>query len=274
MELLSIILSGLLALASPVGFIFDNIAERDIRSALYSAEELEVRLDNSPNYFLLGGKIERLRFAGRGLYVTPELRIDTFELETDPILVDRDRLNREDENSIPRFLKQPLQGAVRLVITEEDINQALRSPTVVEQLRELGIGLAPNTAADDDSQRYEIVNPQIEFLGNNRLRFQFAIEDRRENDTVSVVLETGLEVVAGSQLRPLDPKILINDQEAPNRLVTILSRVVNRILNLKKFQDEGLLARVLQFTITPEQLEVAAFVRIEPPARVSRASDR
>ncbi|MEB3829674.1 LmeA family phospholipid-binding protein [Phormidium sp. CCY1219] len=265
MELLSIILSGLLTLVSPVGVVFDNIAERDIRSALHSAEELEVRLDNSPNYFLFAGKVERLRFAGRGLYLTPDIRIESFEVETDPIEVDLDRLNEEDESGVPLFLQEPLQGAFRLVLTEEDMNRALRSAPFIEELGEAGIGAIPETEDETIAQRFRIVNPEVDFLGNNRIRVQVEIQDLRDEEQVTIAVETGLEVVGGTQLRAIDTQITINGEEAPSRLENLVVNLVERVFNLKKFEENGLLARFLDFTITGERLELTAFARVEDP---------
>ncbi|MBO0349830.1 DUF2993 domain-containing protein [Phormidium pseudopriestleyi FRX01] len=267
MELLTLVLTGILTLVSPVGVTFDNIAEGDIREALHDAEQLEVRLDNAPNYSLLRGNIQRLRFAGRGLYVTPELRIDTVEIESDPIAVDINRLNQENATSIPRFLREPLQGAMRVVITEADLNRALRSQAAAEPLRELGIGITRTNdpEAQTDPQRFQIVNPEVEFLANNRVRFQLEIEDRRDNESVQIVLETGLASMSGARIQAVNPTILINNEEAPTQLITIFSRILDRALDLRKYEDRGLLARVLKFELDADRLEVAAFIRIDQP---------
>lgn len=267
MELLTLVLSGILTLVSPVGVTFDNIAEGDIREALHDAEQLEVRLDNAPNYSLLRGNIQRLRFAGRGLYVTPELRIDTVNIESDPIAVDINRLNQEDATSIPRFLREPLQGAMRVVITEADLNRALRSQAAAEPLRELGIGITRTSdpEAQSDPQRFQIVNPEVEFLANNRVRFQLEIADRRDNESVQILLETGLTSVNGARIQAVNPTILINNEEAPTQLITIFSRILDRALDLRKYEDRGLLARVLKFELDGDRLEVAAFIRIDQP---------
>ncbi len=271
MELLTLVLTGILTLVSPVGATFDNIAEGDIREALHDAEQLVVRLDNAPNYSLLRGNIQRLRFAGRGLYVTPDLRIDTVEIESDPIAVDINRLNQEDRSSIPRFLREPLQGAMRVVITEADINHALRSQAAAEPLRELGIGITRTNdpEAQSDPQRFQIVNPEVEFLANNRVRFQLEIADRRDNESVQIVVETGLASVNGARLQAVNPTIRINNEEAPTQLITIFSRILDRALDLRKYEERGLFARFLKFELDGDRLEVAAFIRIDQPDALS-----
>lgn len=52
------------------------------------ADTLEVRVDNAPNYQILLGNVDRIRVAGRGVYVLEFLRIDEVDIETDPISID------------------------------------------------------------------------------------------------------------------------------------------------------------------------------------------
>ena len=263
MELVAIILSGLLTLISPVGVVLDSVAEKSIRSQLYSAEQLEVRVDNVPSYQYLQGKIERVRFAGRGLYLTPDFRIDTLEIETDPIDIDLERLNREGQN-IPQFLRQPARGAMRLAIAEEDINQTLRSPAILEQLGQLGPNLTEGSETGERlAQRYRPINPRIEFLENNRLRFQIEIEDRRDGGTLRIRAESGLEIVSGRKLQLVEPIVMLNEKQAPTKLVNRIAKNLSDRLDLGSLDNRGLQARILQLNITPERLEIVAFARIE-----------
>lgn len=65
MEFLTILLSALLGIVSPAGFVLDRVAETAIRNQLDSAEELSVRIDNTPSYRALQGRVDRVRIAGR-----------------------------------------------------------------------------------------------------------------------------------------------------------------------------------------------------------------
>lgn len=274
MEIITIILSGLLTLVSPVGAIFDRTAEQSVRDQLYSAEELEVRVDNTPSYQLLQGKIDRLRFAGRGLYLTPEIRIALLEFETDPFNVDLDRLRAENQTSVPQFLRQPLRGAIRLVLTEEDLNLALRSPTILEQLRQGQQEFSEDTEAQSISQRYQLVNPQIDFLGDNRLQLQVEIEDQRDNDRLRVRIESELRVIKGSQVQLQDPKLWLNDEEAPPNLIKAIAKLVNKKLDLGSLEPQGLQARIIQLNINADRIEIVSFLRIDNAQAVQSINQR
>ena len=67
----------------------------------------------------MGGK------GGRGVYVLDFLRIDQIDLETDPISIDPAAVQAGKI-----VLRRPLLAAVRVVMRSEDINTALRSPSV------------------------------------------------------------------------------------------------------------------------------------------------
>src|SRR4028118_813800 len=106
MEFFTILLSGLLAVLSPVNLVADKVTEGAIRARFNKVEQLKVRIDNAPNYQLIQGKVERVRIAGRGLWLTPDIRIGALEVETDPINVDLQSLRQSDNRSPRASLRQ------------------------------------------------------------------------------------------------------------------------------------------------------------------------
>ncbi|WP_410503743.1 DUF2993 domain-containing protein [Leptolyngbya sp. 7M] len=134
MEFFTIVLSGLLGIVSPLGFVVERVAEDAIRDQLEAVETLAVRVDNTPNYQLAQGTVDRVWLAARGVYPEAGIRIAVLEIETDAIQVDPGRLRQGELE-----LERPLNAGVRLVLTETDLNQALQSPQVSEQLRNLSL---------------------------------------------------------------------------------------------------------------------------------------
>lgn len=259
MEFLTILLSGLLGLVSPVGLIVERVAENAIRSQFKKVDQLQVRVDNAPSYQLLQGKVERVRIAGRGLQLKQDIRIAVLELETDPINLEPRSLRQRQPK-----LKQPIQAGVRLVLTQEDINQALQSSTVTAKLRNLSISELGSSG--DSEQRYNFVNPRVKFLENNRLRFQ--VELTQDNiKPLAITVESGLGVIAGRQIQLIAPIISVNGEEAPSQVVSAIATNFSQRLDLDNFEVYGLKARILQLKVTPKELEIAAFLRVEPSAR-------
>jgi hypothetical protein len=261
MEFLTYFLSSLLTLISPGGVALDTVAENNLRDRLYEAEQLQVRIDNTPSYQLVRGEVDRLRIAGRGLYLMPEVRLDTLEVETDRIAVNPGGLELASEEP-QAALQEPLQAGVRAILTEADINRALRSPQVYNDLQSLALELFDSLLLQQLAYRYRLVDPQVELLGDRRVRFQTQIAERGYSDRLTLTVETGVKVVEGRQLQLVDPAVRINDKPAPWQLVRGLTALA-REFNLARLEPLGVRSRVLHFHLTPEAVEMALFVRIE-----------
>lgn len=256
MEIFTIVLSALLGLLSPLGFVVDRIAENAIRDQLDAAESLSVRIDNAPNYQLVQGRVDRVRIAGRGLYPIEDVRIAVAELETDAIAVDPASLRR----GRPR-LEKPLQLGVRLVLTEEDLNRALQSEAIAGQLRNLSLDALGG--ASEQLEQYDIVDPKLE-LDRDRVRLQVTLKQRRSEFQSQVSLESGIAIRSGKQLQLIDPTANLNGQAVPPELIQLLTAGVGQRLNLDALAEAGITARILNFQIDADALALAAFVRIDP----------
>ncbi len=266
MELITIVLSSLLLLISPVGIVLDQVAENAIRSRLVDVESLTVRVDNGPSYQVLQGRVDRVRIAGRGVVPRPDLRIAAAELETDPIDVNLGGLRRGEV-----VLDEPLQGALRLVLTETDLNAFLSSPTVTKQLSEIKIG-SLNPAQARERDRYKIKNPAIDLLpadsgtdpASNRLRVTVELEDLVQEGTLQLEAELGLSISEGDRLTLIDPILTVNGLPAPPQLVNGLLGNLNNRLSLQQLDRRGIVLRVISFAVAPDELALAMWVRLDP----------
>lgn len=261
MEFLTILLSGVLGLLSPVGLVVDRVAENTILSQFKKVDQLQVRVDNAPSYQLLQGRVERVRIAGRGLQLKQDIRIAALELETDPIKLDPRSLRQRQPK-----LKQPIQAGVRLVLTQEDINQALQSPVITAALRKLSIRELGNSSSNS-VQRYNFVNPRVELLASNRLRFQVELTQTDLKPLV-ITVESGLGVIAGRQIQLVAPVVFVNGEEVPSLIVSAIAPNFSQQLDLRNFEAYGFKTRILQLKITSQKLEIAAFLRVEPSSQL------
>lgn len=257
MEFITILLSGLLAILSPVNLVADKITAGAIRAKFNQVEQLKVRIDNAPNYQLVQGKVERVRIAGRGVWLKPDIRLEALELETDPLNVDLQRLRQGGQSSPRAALRQPVQAGVRLVLTEPDINKALQSPTVAARLRIIGSRLLGGPP-----ERYEFINPKVELLESKRLRFSMEVREK-DAQPLALIVESGVNIVAGQRLQLIEPVVSINGKPLSPPLVAALTRGVSNSMNLRTLEERGITARVLQFKVEKGELEVAAFVRVD-----------
>jgi hypothetical protein len=270
MEWFVIILSSLLSAITPAGMIIDSVVENNLRDRVEDVEQLDVRVDNAPSYQLLQGKIDRLRIASRGVRPIHDLRIAVAELETDPIDVDLQRLQSEGAKALPQALRQPFRGAFRVVVTEDDLDRALQSPRIKSQLEEL-ISRFVARSGEGTPQPFKILNADLDFLDDNRfdLSVQLQRAERQNNNSepVEIKLEVGLNLIEGRSLQLIAPQGTVNGRKLSTRLLRGFAQGLNEQLDLRRFEKRGITARLLQFNLTQEELNFAAFVRVAPPKR-------
>jgi hypothetical protein len=260
MELITILLSGITSLFALGGVVVDKNVEAAFRAQIDRAEQLQVRTDNAPNYQIINGKVDKIRIAGRGVWVSKDLRIDTLEVETDPIAVDLKTIQTEGSNPSSSSLKQPLQAAVKFKFNEGDLNNFLKSPETIARLQKMTTSTLGSVAGSLNKD-YQITNPQIRFLGNNRLGIKTDLKDPNSSERLSVSLETGVSVVGGRKFQLVDPTAAVDGTPVPPFLLAGLTAGIGERLTLDVLEQRGLTARVLRFKVEPQQLEVAAFVR-------------
>lgn len=265
MEWITIILSSLFTLISPVGLVADQVAEGLIRDRIHQADLVDVRIDNAANFRLLDGRVDRVRLAGRGVYPVPEFRIDTLDVETDPIDVDLPALQSGE-----LILDEPAQAAAHLILKTEDINTLLRSPRAQTLLDTLRFSLPGIT--DREKNRYGLANPQVAFLAENRLRVTVDLEDRVQGESVEAIVESGLAMVDGHRLQLLEPNIVIDGQPVPRPLIDAFTSGINSELTLKQFEEVSVVVRVLQFELRPDAADVVVFLRINPDSPLLNAA--
>lgn len=258
MDIITVILASLLAIASPVGAVVDQLAEDAIRQQIVGADELYVRIDNVPNYQLLNGRVEHIRLAGRGVYPIPDLRIATIDLETDAVDVDFGKLQQGELQ-----LDEPLQAALHLVLQADDLNTFLNSVLVKEFLDGLRFSL-PGQNSARERNRYGLANPTLTFIEGDRLRIVLDLEDRVEDEQIPITLELGLAIANGHQIQLIDPRITIEGVEAPPELIQSFVSGANQQLSLKQFEVSGITARILDFEIRNNELDIALFAKVDP----------
>ncbi len=261
MELITILLSGITALFALGGVVVDQNVEAAFRAQIDRAEQLQVRTDNAPNYQIINGKIDKVRIAGRGIWVTKDLRIDTFDVETDPLAVNLKAITEDGNTPRTSSLRQPIQAAVKFKFDEADINNFLKSPETIARLQKMttstlgGLGSSLN-------KDYQVTNPRIGFLGNNRLAIETDLKDPNSSETLPVRLETGVSVIGGRKFQLVDPVAKVGGTPVPPFLLSGLTTGIGERLNVDILEQRGLTARILQFKVNPQQLELAAFFRI------------
>ena len=261
MELIIILLSGITSLFSLTGVVVDKTVETALRSQLDRAEQLQVRVDNAPVHQIINGKINKLRIAGRGVWVSKDLRIDALEVETDPIAVNLQAIQADGQNPRSSSLQQPIQAGVKFKFNEVDLNNFLKSPASVAQLQKMTTSTF-GAAASSLNKDYQITNPQLKFLGNNRLGITAELKDPGSSEKLAINLETGVSIIGGRKFQLVAPTATVGGTQVPPFLLAGLTTGISDRLSVDLLEQRGLTTRILQFKVSPQELELSAFVRI------------
>jgi hypothetical protein len=268
MELLAGLLTTLLGIAGTPGIVIDRIAADTLKNQLSCAETLEVRVDNAPNYQLLLGKVDRIRLAGRGLCILPFLRVEAIDLETDPISIDPDAIQ-----SGKVVLRRPLQAAVRVVLKSEDLNLALRSPSIANSFK--GIKIDLSSSGTGKAEVFDFVNPEIKFLNDNRIQLSTKLQSvnpslskAEQKPALDVVIKSGIKIVEGTRLELVNPEINLQGAKVPQQITDAFVKGLNKVVDLNQLEDLGIIARVLKLEITDGKFQVIGFARMDSIAKL------
>ena len=266
MEILAIALSGLLSVFSGGGLIIDLLASSNLRSQIVSVEQQAVRIDNIPSYQIARGKLQKVRVATRGLQLKDNFRIEVLELETDAIAINPEQLNLENPRQLRRSLQKPLQGAVRIVLTEADLNRVLQSPSIQSQLQASLNRLVANKAGSTNIA-YQLKDPYLELLPANRIGIQFKLSRAGFNQypsrELAFAIEMGIKVVDGKVIKFVEPTGTVNQRPMSSRLLQGFAQGIGDRLNLEILAANRIVARLLQLKINQDKIELAGFARME-----------
>jgi LmeA-like phospholipid-binding len=276
MEILTIVLAGLLGIGSSGGIVLDKIAQGKLASQVISVEQQAVRIDNQPNYQVAQGQIARVRIASRGVRLKPGVRIASLDVESDPLAVRLSQLKFTNLESLRASLVTPASGVVKLVLTEQDLNQALQSPEIQERLQK-NLNRLIASQAGSTSISYQLSELQLKLRPKNRLQVSFKLSrpisrpranpgtsrEKKSSRELAISLELTLKVVDGKVLRLLEPQGIVNGRPMSSRLLAGFATGIGDRLNLKTLEADGILARILQLEINEDDLQLIGFARLE-----------
>ncbi len=160
----------------------------------------------------------------------------------------------------PVELRHPLQAALRLELLEADLNTTLQSAAILEQFQGIQADLP---LLGGEAQVFDLLNPAIVFLGDNRLRLAARLEPRSDDPALEIEFTAAVVVVEGNRLALQDTEFLLNEVPVPLEITEAFLAGLNEALDLNQLEAQGITARVIELTITENQLRVLMFIRLE-----------
>ncbi|MGA7952286.1 MAG: DUF2993 domain-containing protein [Gloeobacterales cyanobacterium] len=250
-------LASLLALLATLGnlggYSLDQVAKNLLLKQIDHADRLEVRVLSRPNYRLINGEVERVQLAARGVVREP-FRVAVAEMETDPINI--------NFSGARIGLKNPLQAAIRIEVTEEDLNKTLNSPEVIKQYQNIRAEIPGFLGGSGQVQRITFSEPQILLQdGIVEVLAKLRTPDQG-NQTVEVRFRTKIQVDHGTTVRFVNPVFSLDGTPVPTELTTLFLGGVNQLVDLNQLEQQNITARVLRLSIKPGKLELIGFAQV------------
>ena len=280
MEILTVILSGLLSLTSSGGVILDSLVAKTINAQLENSEHLAVRIENTPNYAVAEGKVQKIKLAARNIQLQPAINIAVLEFETDQVHLSPTKLDFSNVNNLRNFLKSPLQGAGKIEFTEASLNQALQSPEILAQIQKTFNSLIARRAGSTNIA-YELSNIHLELNSDNQVEVKFKLarainnfkSDVKNLDTskdssnpakeLLIALKLNIKVSNGKNISLTEAKGSVNGRPLSSRLLNGFAEGISDRLDLTSIESDGIFARILQLKISDEKLKLVGFVKLE-----------
>jgi chaperone required for assembly of F1-ATPase len=157
-----------------------------------------------------------------------------------------------------------------LVLSEDDINKFLQSPEFLELLSKLNI-VSVDAENMGSHPVYHFRNVRVKFVTNQRINLQVEIREAGKNQGLKLIIETGVNAIAGRQFQLVNPVIKVNQEAVPTQLINAIVKNLNQRFDLTNLETNGLVVRILQLNIKNNNLEIASFFRIEPSSKVLEA---
>ncbi len=255
MEFLISTLTVFTSLLSVGGFIINSSFTNAIKERSHSVEEIEVRVENVPTHNIIKGEIDSIKLATRGWGLTENFRLEEFELETDPLKFDFGRIRELNAENWREIVNLPIQMGIRTVINEDDLNQLVRSPRIQEIISRF---IPPSSPAG-----FEIENINFDLKSNQRIKINTTAQSIQSNQQkINLSIEFGVEIVEGHRILIREPQGTLNGQPISNNLLQGFTDNINMQLDLRRLQASGITARILQFDIQDNTIELTSLIHI------------
>lgn len=254
MKFLTTLTTIFISFISSGGLILDTILTNFLRSYTQNIEQLEIRVNNLPSYKILQGQAKTIKIASRGLTFKENVRIETLEIETDAVNINLQNLKKGNINNWRQTLKEPLQGGLRLVLTETDINETLQSAQIQSYLE--------NLLNNSRNFNFEIINAHLNLIANNRIKLETQIKllNQGAEETLNITLEFGLEVIKGHKIKIVEPMGTLNGRQLSKKLLQGFADNIN--FDCQSLETYGIILRILELEINDNEIKLAAFGRL------------
>lgn len=239
--------------------LLNTVASNTIRHLFTRSDSIEVEVRCHPSSKLLQGTIDSFKMSGRGLVIRKAFRAEEMAFETDAVAIDFGSVLKGKI-----ALKQPTQAIAQVKLTEVDINHAFKAELVRRRLENL---TDPRLQELSGGHPVSFTDIQVQLLPNNELRL-WAKADLSERGKVPIDIKCTLAVERRRRIRFEEIQALLESippqqQELSQQLTTILEEILNNMVDLDRFNLDGVTMRINRLETEGKCLLFSGYARIE-----------
>jgi hypothetical protein len=239
--------------------ILNNVASTTIRHLFTASESVEVEVRCFPSSKLLQGSIDSFKMSGKGLVIRRDFRVEQMSFETDAVAIDFGSVLKGQLR-----LKQSTQAIAQVVLTQADLNRSFEAELVKKRLENLSI---PSLDGIVEGESISFTQVKIQLLDNNRVRIDSEVVTEN-GKTVPVSLTSKVAVERRRRILFTEQKfesesIPESVREISQPLTEALGEILNNMVDLDKFNLDGVRMRINRLETQGETLVFSGYAQIE-----------
>jgi hypothetical protein len=239
--------------------ILNNVASTTIRHLFTASESVEVQVRCFPSNKLLQGSIDSFKMSGKGLVIRRDFRAEEMSFETDAVSIDFSSVLKGQLR-----LKQPTQAIAQVILTQADLNRSFEAELVKKRLENLSI---PGLDGIVEGETVSFTQVKVQLLDNNRVRIDSEVV-MGNGKTVPVSLTSGIAVERRRRILFTDQKFAAESipeslREVSQAFTEALGEILNNMVDLDKFNLEGVTMRINRLETQGETLVFSGYAQIE-----------
>jgi hypothetical protein len=239
--------------------MINSVATQSLRHLFSRSDAVEVEVRCSPPSKLLQGTIDSFRMQGRGLVIRKQFEAAEMMFETDAVAID---VGAAIGGKIR--LRQPTQAVAQVVLSEDAINRAFTADLVRQHLEGV-TDEAVTTLSGGDPVTFRDIS--ITLLPNQEVKIS-ALTDLPNRKDVPIQLSARVTVEKRRRIIFANAEFL--PEGIPESIASIsatltrgFAAVLNRMVDLERFNLDGVLLRVNRLETNGKQLVFSGYAQIE-----------
>jgi hypothetical protein len=240
----------------PENFL-NRVASNTIRHLFTQSKSVEVKVRCYPSSKLLQGTIDSFQMKGEGLVIRRDFRVEEMSFETDGVFLDFSSVLQGKIS-----LKQATMAIAKIKLSETDLNLAFKAELVKKRLENLTL---PNLEELSGSLTISFSDINLKLLPHNQIKLSATanLKDKQ----IPLALQSGLEVVHRQKIKfnnlKFNPEIIPSEhREISQKLTEILGELLNEMVDLERFNLDGVSLRLNRLETTNDFLIFSGVAKI------------